>query len=55
VAEKVVLLGAKRDDFVEIKNGLSEGETILLDASVGAKGKWVGDSEPTKESEKTAS
>lgn len=54
VAEKVVLLGAKRGDLVEIKNGLSEGETILLDASVGAKGKWAGQSEQPEETQQTS-
>ena len=42
VSEGVVLLGSKRDGMIEIKNGLSEGEEILLDASRGGPGKWVG-------------
>ncbi|XZE21029.1 efflux RND transporter periplasmic adaptor subunit [Pirellulaceae bacterium SH449] len=45
VSERVVLLGAKRGDLVEIRNGLSEGETILLDASLGTKGRWAGEVE----------
>jgi RND family efflux transporter MFP subunit len=53
VAESVVLLGAKRGDLVEIKNGMIEGETILLDASLGAKGKWGGESDQPKENDPT--
>ncbi|MFN7290419.1 MAG: efflux RND transporter periplasmic adaptor subunit, partial [Pirellula sp.] len=48
VTEGVVLLGAKRGDMIEIKNGLNEGETILLDASQGEKGKWIGETATAK-------
>jgi hypothetical protein len=34
--------------MVEIKNGLKEGESILLDASQGEKGKWIGEASNAK-------
>jgi RND family efflux transporter MFP subunit len=48
VTEGVVLLGAKRGDMIEIKKGLNEGESILLDASQGEKGKWIGEASTAK-------
>jgi RND family efflux transporter MFP subunit len=48
VTEGVVLLGPKRGDMIEIKNGLNEGETILLDSSQGEKGKWIGEAATVK-------
>jgi hypothetical protein len=34
--------------MIEIKNGLNEGETILLDSSQGEKGKWIGEAATVK-------
>lgn len=48
ITEGVVLLGSKRGDMVEIKNGLKEGESILLDATQGEKGKWIGEGPAAK-------
>lgn len=41
VKEAVVEIGDEKDGLIEIRNGLSEGESILLDGRVGGVGKYI--------------